>query len=105
MREAIISVNAGKNLFGCSAVGSYSSKDKIVLPAGNYPLKHFDVFTPPGEIDTSGSSNPDCSGTFDSFGFNLVGDVSGCSGFTRISDKKGTAASPIDPRLGNGTLV
>ena len=42
----------------------------------------------------------DCSGSFESFGFNLIGEVDGCSGFTRVSDRKGTRASPLDPRLG-----
>ncbi|MFO7546145.1 MAG: choice-of-anchor Q domain-containing protein [Trueperaceae bacterium] len=59
-----------------------------------------------GNADTAGAPTPDCDGVFDSFGFNLVGVADGCSGFTRLSDIRGTAANPRDPLLaalaGNG---
>ena len=42
---------------------------------------------------------PDCRGAFDSRGFNLIGDVTDCSGFSAGSNKTGTAAVPLDPVL------
>lgn len=48
----------------------------------------------------SGGSHTDCSGTFDSFGFNLIGDATGCAGFDSPSDETGTTGSPLDPLLG-----
>jgi hypothetical protein len=47
-------------------------------------------------------SGPDCNGTVLSSGYNLVGDGSGCLGFTNSvkGDQIGASAAPIDPRLG-----
>jgi CSLREA domain-containing protein len=42
---------------------------------------------------------PDVFGVFVSAGFNLIGKTDGSTGFTAVSDLKGTAASPLDPRL------
>jgi CSLREA domain-containing protein len=50
-----------------------------------------------------GTSNagaaPDVSGTFKSSGFNLIGEKDGSTGFSAATDKKGTVASPLNPRL------
>jgi predicted outer membrane repeat protein len=69
-----------------------------------------------GNFDTPGNSgggtiNPDCSGTFSSTGYNLIGRNDGCSGFINgvNGDKVGSGASPINPLLGplanNGGLT
>src|SRR5207245_1862278 len=46
---------------------------------------------------------PDVSGAFTSGGHNLIGDGNGATGFTNGTngDMVGTAARPIDPRLGS----
>jgi predicted outer membrane repeat protein len=60
-----------------------------------------------GNFDTPGNNgggtiNPDCSGTFLSQGYNLIGRDDGCDGFVNgvNGDKVGTGANPIDPLLG-----
>ena len=50
LREAIVSVNEGKNMFGCTAVGTFGSNDRIVLPAGTYALKHLSSFAPDQDV-------------------------------------------------------
>jgi hypothetical protein len=45
--------------------------------------------------------HPDCEGVDLSGGYNLIGDSAGCPGFSAdAGDQTGTAASPLDPRLG-----
>jgi hypothetical protein len=44
------------------------------------------------------SKGPDVLGVFASQGFNLIGNAKGSSGW-RKTDRKGTAARPIDPKL------
>ncbi len=48
----------------------------------------------------SGGSGPDVSGTFNSQGHNLIGNVDTATGFNSAGDMAGTSASPINPRLG-----
>ena len=45
---------------------------------------------------------PDCAGTYTSSGYNLVGDDSGCGGFTNGvgGDKVGSYPTPLDPKIG-----
>ncbi len=45
--------------------------------------------------DNSAPSGPDCSADFTSLGYNLIGDVNGCNGFTGTGDQTG-----VDPQLG-----
>jgi len=54
-----------------------------------------------GNSDPGGES-PDCSGNLTSGGHNLIGDGSGCAGFTDgvNGDHVGSSAAPIDPVLG-----
>ena len=42
---------------------------------------------------------PDAFGSFNSQGFNLVGKIDGAAGFNTVTDKKGTIAAPLDPKL------
>jgi hypothetical protein len=49
--------------------------------------------------NTSVSVGPDVKGTVFSFGYNLIGVRDGSSGWAS-TDRTGTAANPIDPRLG-----
>jgi CSLREA domain-containing protein len=44
-------------------------------------------------------ATPDVSGTFHSYGFNLIGKKDGSTGFTAANDKKGTVTSPLNPGL------
>lgn len=55
-----------------------------------------------GNLDDtpSGTKHPDCSGTLNSQGHNLIGDDTGCSFTTATGDQRGTSGSPIDPLLG-----
>jgi hypothetical protein len=59
-----------------------------------------------GNLDAGGDGDvhPDCSkpdGTIVSFGYNLIGDETGCDGiFTATGDQAGTSGSPIDARPG-----
>ncbi len=49
----------------------------------------------------SATMDPDCLGVDLSGGYNLIGESEGCPGFKAASgDRTGTAASPLDPRLG-----
>ena len=43
--------------------------------------------------------NPDVSGTFNSNGYNLIGDSTGSTGLDATGDIVGTSDNPIDPRL------
>ncbi|HLE27038.1 MAG TPA: choice-of-anchor Q domain-containing protein, partial [Anaerolineales bacterium] len=51
---------------------------------------------------SSGTKHPDCSGTFTTQGYNLIGINTGCSGFTNgvNGDQVGTSGSPLNPQLG-----
>ena len=56
-----------------------------------------------GNFDNSAATkHPDCSGSFTTKGNNLIGNNTGCSGFTNgvSGDQVGTAGSPINPLLG-----
>jgi hypothetical protein len=60
-------------------------------------------FTRAGNTILAGNSadqSPDASGTFTSSGYNLVGNANGSTGFSAATDKVGTSATPIDPKLG-----
>ena len=49
---------------------------------------------------TEDGINPDVFGTFISYGYNLIGDSTGSTGFSEgLADIVGTSDSPIDPRL------
>jgi hypothetical protein len=47
-----------------------------------------------------GGTGPDVNGDFISLGHNLIGDGTDSDDFTAAGDQVGTAANPIDPRLG-----
>lgn len=48
----------------------------------------------------AGTKHPDCSGSLNSQGYNLIGNDTGCSFTTATGDQRGTGGSPIDPLLG-----
>jgi CSLREA domain-containing protein len=50
--------------------------------------------------NTAGATRPDLSGTFNSGGYNLIGNGSGATVTPTTGDQIGTAAVPISPRLG-----
>jgi hypothetical protein len=47
----------------------------------------------------SAENGPDVYGPITSAGFNLIGKKDGSIGFSAATDKKGTIASPLDPKL------
>ena len=49
-------------------------------------------------LNTSGSV-PDAFGAITSLGFNVVGKTDGSTGFTAVTDQRGTIASPLNPML------
>ena len=51
------------------------------------------------DASPSGTEHPDCSGTFTSAGYNLIGIDSGCTLASASGDTSGTAADPLDPML------
>ena len=53
-----------------------------------------------GNTVTGGAVKPDCEGTVDSDGNNLIGNDAGCIVMGGGGDQVGTPASPIDPKLG-----
>ena len=50
-------------------------------------------------LNTAGSLGPDVYGSFATGGFNLIGKSDGSTGFTSLSDQRGTIAAPLDPKL------
>jgi hypothetical protein len=50
--------------------------------------------------NTASVSGPDCYNAFTSSGFNLIGISDGSTGWGATGDQVGTAANPIDPKLG-----
>lgn len=80
INHSTISTNVAE--IGGGIYGKGTIKNSIV--AGNYGrTQHRDV-----------------SGSFNSQGYNLIGDNTGSDGFNAIGDIVGTAANPIDPKLG-----
>jgi CSLREA domain-containing protein len=56
-----------------------------------------------GNTDNFGTIHPDCSGTVTSTGHNLIGDDTGCTGFTQPTDDEGPVA--LGPLGHNGGLT
>src|SRR5205823_4218292 len=46
------------------------------------------------------ATGPDCSGTFTSQGYNLIGIANGAAGFNAAGDQTGSSGSPLNPLLG-----
>ena len=54
--------------------------------------------------NTAADGGPDVSDQFNSAGFNLIGEADGSGGFTNpgdTTDKTGTVAQPLDPKIGS----
>jgi LPXTG-site transpeptidase (sortase) family protein len=49
--------------------------------------------------NSAGASGPDCSGTFNSGDYNLIGNEAACTFTHGSNDQVGTPSDPIDPRL------
>jgi CSLREA domain-containing protein len=56
-----------------------------------------------GNQDPDGTSHPDCSGTVSSNDYNLIGDLTGCTGFTGPHDDVGPVALKALGRYGGPT--
>jgi len=67
------------------------------FPGGTFTVKN--TLIAQNLVDFTGTA-PDVSGDFTSQGHNLIGDGTGGTGFGVNFDIVGTAANPIDPRLG-----
>lgn len=52
-----------------------------------------------GNLD-AGAGSPDCNGYFNSNGYNLLGDNTGCTFNAASGDLIGSGASPLDPAIG-----
>jgi hypothetical protein len=77
---------AGSGVFNDTGFGAIANVKSTII-AANY-------------LGTSDSgAAPDVYGTFHSNGFNLIGKKDGSTGFTAATDKKGTVASPLNPKL------
>jgi len=50
-------------------------------------------------IGAASANAPDVRGAFNSQGFNLIGKTDGSTGFTLATDRKGTIASPLNPKF------
>jgi CSLREA domain-containing protein len=85
IRNSTISNNSAQN-FGGGIAHQYSTPAILrnTIVAGN----------------TSGTNSPNLGGTYTSEGYNLVGNISGATVTPTTGDQFGTAAAPIDPRLG-----
>src|SRR6185369_15505802 len=83
--------NVSPNGFGHGVTGhqgTYTVANTIIAgngPSGNGPDLRNDLFTPP---------------TYDSLGFNLIGNAEAVSSFNVSGDQTGSTASPLNPHLG-----
>ncbi len=68
----------------------------FVMPSGTVNVRNTIIA---GNINSTDGVNPDVSGTFASFGYNLIGNGTGSTGFSATGDIVGTSTKPIDPRL------
>jgi predicted outer membrane repeat protein len=77
--------------------GGIFEEDSTIRVQNSIIAANFDT---PGNAGP-GTIHPDCSGTFLSFGYNLIGRNDGCIGFVNgvNGDKVGSGSSPIDPLL------
>jgi CSLREA domain-containing protein len=94
-----IYVNFGvANVSNCTIASNSASTGGGVTRAGGI----FNVKSSIIALNTAPSvTNPqDVNGLFASQGFNLIGKTDGSSGFPAANDLTGTAASPLDPKLG-----
>ena len=86
---------------GAGGFGGGICVDCQVLPGGEGPVGGFGVFN--SLIAQNDSENfPDCGGSFDSGGYNLIGNIDGCDGFTATGDQTGVADPVIGPLQNNG---
>jgi len=96
----LTNVTLSGNSAGRSGAGILVTGTTTVLSLNNVTISANTVDT-----DTNGSgpapNHPDCSGTFLSFGYNLIGSNAGCGGFTNgtNADIVGTAVSPVNALL------
>ena len=92
-------ITANFSAFGGSGVYNHTgaiANVKSSLIAGNYGGIGIVGSTGTGAII---GASPDVNGAFNSSGFNLIGVKDGSTGFTAATDKKGTVASPLNPKL------
>jgi CSLREA domain-containing protein len=105
--------HATLNLTNCTVTGNSVARNNFAPDGGG------GVYTVPPDpnnfFDHGGTTNikscivalnsvtsgpgPDASGTFHSAGFNLIGKADTSTGFTAATDRAGTIAAPLDPKL------
>ncbi|MBS1796065.1 MAG: carboxypeptidase regulatory-like domain-containing protein [Acidobacteria bacterium] len=82
--NSTITNNTALNGAGGISIGTGSITVRNTIVAGNQ----------------NNATIPDVAGAFISGGFNLIGNVSGATGFNQTGDQTGTGGAPLDPLLG-----
>ena len=89
-----LTLNSAAN--GSGVYNDPGSVGSIMIPSGTVNVRNTIIA---GNINSKDGVNPDVSGTFISFGYNLIGNGTGSTGFSATGDIVGTSTKPIDPRL------
>jgi CSLREA domain-containing protein len=104
--NSTLSGNAGGGIFNnagtvnvTNSTLSGNSGSGITNNAGTVNVKSSII-----ALNTGGTGCPDVCGSFATQGFNLIGKMDGSTGFTALTDQKGTIAAPLDPKLDPGGL-
>ncbi|MBS1794954.1 MAG: carboxypeptidase regulatory-like domain-containing protein [Acidobacteria bacterium] len=100
-----ISVPAGTlNITNCTVTGNSTAGNVINSGGGIYAVGPVNIRNTivAGNSNNSvpASNGPDVRLSFVSLGGNLIGKTDGSTSFTQPTDRTGTAAAPLDPRLG-----
>ncbi len=96
---ANFSNSGGSGVWNSSSFGATANVKSTII-ASNYVGRRVTVVQDQNfQTHESVSESPDVSGTFTSHGFNLIGIKAGSTGFTLATDKKGTVASPLNPKF------
>src|SRR5438067_558876 len=89
-------VNISNSTLASNSVFGQESSGGGIFNPGTGPLN---IKSSIIALNTSTTLGPDVFGTFTSKGFNIIGKKDGSTGFAAASDKKGTVASPLNPKL------
>jgi len=89
-------VNISNSTLASNSVFGQGSSGGGIFNPGTGPLN---IKSSIIALNTSTTLGPDVFGTFTSKGFNLIGKKDGSTGFAAATDKKGTVASPLNPKL------
>lgn len=91
-------------LVNVTVSGNGSSKGGALTLLSNSSLSIADTI-----LAANSGSDPDCydngASAITSYGYNLIGDTTGCAIVTTSGDQFGTASNPIDPLLGSPVSI